>query len=74
MQTKKLQLKKEIKELRKIIAMKCLDCVNCQAKEVLNCQITGCPLWEKRPKELRGLYTLIKELKQKNLGFYKAKN
>lgn len=73
MKTKKLELKNQIKELKKIMAMKCLDCVCCQPKEIINCQIAGCPLWENRPKKLLGLYTLIKELKKKNLGFYEAK-
>lgn len=52
--------------------MKCLDCDNCQPKEVLQCDISGCPLWGKRPKTLRGLYTFIKVLKENNLGFYEA--
>lgn len=74
MKTNKLNLKKEIKSYKKIIAMKCLDCVCCQPKDVVNCEIITCPLWEKRPKELRGLYIYIKELKKKNLGFYEANN
>ncbi len=74
MKTNKLNLKKEIKDLKRIISMKCLDCVNCQPKEILMCEITGCPLWEERPKELKGLYTYIKDLRQKNLGCYEAKN
>ena len=70
MKTKKVQLKNQIKELRKIIAMKCLDCLCCQPKEIMKCEITGCPLWKNRPKKIRGLYILIKELKKINLGFY----
>ena len=72
MKTKKLILKKEIKYRDKAIFMKCLDCCCCQIKEILLCEIKGCPLWELRPKESRGLYTLIKQLKQKNLGLYEA--
>ena len=74
MKTKKLELKNQIKKLKNAIAMKCLDCVCCQPKEILKCQISGCPLWKERPKKLEGLYTLIKELKKKNIGFYEANN
>jgi hypothetical protein len=72
MRTNKLNLKRKIKEMHRVIAMKCLDCDNCQPKEVLQCDISGCPLWGKRPKTLRGLYTFIKVLKENNLGFYEA--
>ncbi|HKZ39721.1 MAG TPA: hypothetical protein VJ044_02095 [Candidatus Hodarchaeales archaeon] len=74
MRTNKLNLRREIKNLNKAIAMKCLDCVCCQAKEVLRCQITGCPLWNLRPKRLKGLYTIIRELKKKNPGYYQAES
>lgn len=70
MKTNKLNLKKEIKDLKKAIFKKCLDCVCCQPKEILRCEITGCSLWEKRPRELRGLYILAKQLRKQNLGFY----
>jgi len=72
MKTKKLILKKEIKYRDEAIFMKCLDCCCCQIKEILLCEIPGCPLWKLRPKEGKGLYTLIKQLKQKNLGLYEA--
>lgn len=74
MRTNKINLKREIKILRKIIAMKCVDCVCCQPKEILRCEIKGCPLWEKRPRELRGVYSLMKELKRKNIRDYEAGN
>jgi len=73
MKTKKIALKKQIKYLQEIIFMKCLDCTCCQIKEIINCEIKGCPLWEKRPKEAKGLYTLIKTLRQKNPELYEAK-
>lgn len=72
MKTKKIALKRKIKNLRTTIFMKCLDCTCCQPKEILLCEIQGCPLWEFRPKETNGLYTLINQLKQKNLGLYEA--
>lgn len=72
--TRKLELRKEIKNLTNTIAMKCLDCVCCQPKEILRCEIEDCPLWDKRPKELRGLYILIKKLRQININFYEANN
>lgn len=72
MKIKKLALKKEIKNLRQSIFMKCLDCCCCQIKEILLCEIQGCPLWKLRPKEGAGLYTLIKQLKQKNPQLYEA--
>ena len=74
MKIKKVDLKKRIKLLQETAWMKCLDCTCCQPKEILICEIRGCPLWEFRPKEKRGLYTLIKRLKQKNLGLYEVKN
>ena len=70
---KKNDLKKEIKLLQSATWMKCLDCINCQPKEIILCEIRGCPLWEFRPKEKKGLYTLIKRLKQKNRGLNEAK-
>lgn len=72
MKTNKLYLKKQIKHLQKLISMKCLDCTNCQPKEILLCEIKGCPLWEKRPIKANGLYTLIKRLKQNNPGLFVA--
>ncbi len=74
MKTKKLDLKKEIKNLKNIISLKCFDCVCCQPLEIAKCDITGCPLWEIRPKKLKGLYTLVKVLKEKNPEFYEANN
>jgi len=73
MRTKKLILKKEIKNLYKTIHMKCLECCCSQIKEVLLCDIPGCPLWELRPKEAKGLQALIKRLKQKNSDVSEAK-
>lgn len=73
MKSKKIDLKKEIKHLKQTIALKCLDCVSCQPKEILKCQISGCPLWGEKPKELKGVYSFIKVLKKKNPGFYEAK-
>lgn len=70
MKTNKAGLKKEVKKLREAIAMKCLDCVCCQPNEILRCEINDCPVWELRPKEKRGLYILVKELKKKNPDFY----
>ena len=72
MKTNKISLKKQIKYLRDLISMKCLDCTCCQPKEIFLCEIKGCPLWEKRPIEATGLYTLIKRLKQNNIGLYEA--
>jgi len=72
MKTKKLALKKEIKNLQQSIFMKCLDCCCCQIKEILLCEIPGCPLWNFRPNEGKGLYTLINQLKQKNPQLYEA--
>lgn len=73
MKTSKVDLKKKIKHFNKIIASKCLDCVCYQPKEVLRCEIASCPLWTSRPKELRGLYILVKDLKRKNNDIYEAK-
>jgi predicted nucleic acid binding AN1-type Zn finger protein len=70
MKTKKIELKNIIKDYKKAIAMNCLDCVCCQPKEVIICGISNCSLYEKRPKELKGMYRLAKELRKKNLGFY----
>lgn len=72
MKTKKLTLKKEIKYRDQAIFMKCLDCCCCQIKEILLCEIPGCPLWNFRPNAGKGLYTLIKLLKQKNPQLYEA--
>jgi hypothetical protein len=73
MKTNKISLKKQIKHLLDLISMKCLDCTCCQPKEIILCEIEGCPLWEKRPLKTKGLYTLVKRLKQKNPGLYEAK-
>lgn len=73
MKIKKITLKKEIKNLRQSIFMKCLDCTCCQPKEILLCEKNGCPLWKKRPTKTKGLYTLIKKLKQKNPDLYEVK-
>lgn len=72
MKTKKITLKREINKLHNLIFMKCLDCECCQIKEILRCDIKGCPLWEQRPFSAKGLYTLVKRLKQKNPGLYEA--
>ena len=73
MKTNKLSLKKEIKYRDEAIFMKCLDCCCCEIKEILLCNKPGCPLWELKPKKAKGLYALIKRLKQKNPEFYEAK-
>ena len=73
MKRNKLNLKKEIKELKKSIFMKCLDCACFQPKEIINCEISRGPLWEFRPKEAKGLYTLIKELKEKKDEYFEAR-
>ncbi|MBI4973315.1 hypothetical protein HZC27_01765 [Candidatus Roizmanbacteria bacterium] len=73
MKTQKIALKKEMKSLRQSIFMKCLDCTCCQSKEILLCEIPGCPLWNLRPKKLEGLYVLIEKLKQKNPDLYVVK-
>lgn len=70
MKTDKISLKKEVRRLKEVIAMKCLDCVCCQPKEVIRCEIPDCPLWKERPKKLEGLYILVKKLKKKNPDFY----
>lgn len=67
MKKTKYDLKKEIKCLRETVTLKCLECCNYQIQEVTECNVPGCPLWEERPKEAKGLYTLIKQLRQKNL-------
>lgn len=74
MKTNKLGLKKEIKYRDQAIFSKCLDCCCCQIKEILLCETQGCPLYELRPKEPKGLYTLIEKLKQKNPRLYVANN
>jgi len=65
MKTKKFSFKKQVRNLQEAIFLKCLDCCCCQIKEVLFCNIVDCPLWELRPKKSRGLYTLVRKLKQK---------
>lgn len=70
MRTKKNNLKKIIKILQAAIFSKCLDCTCCQSKEILLCEITGCPLYQFRPKELKGLHLLIEKLKKDNPGLY----
>ncbi len=72
MKTKQFTLKRKIKNLQEAIFMKCLDCTCCQPKEILLCTIQGCPLWELRPRETKGIYQLIKQLKQKNPELYEA--
>ncbi len=74
MKTKKNNLKKIIKILQAAIFSKCLECSNYQIKEVLFCNILGCPLWDLRPKQATGLYILIEKLKQKNNRNIEAKN
>ncbi|MCX6731076.1 MAG: hypothetical protein NTZ55_04455 [Candidatus Roizmanbacteria bacterium] len=69
MKIKKAKLRKEIKHLRQTIFLKCLECNNChqasgQIKEVIECDITGCPLWGERPLEAKGLFTLIRRLRK----------
>lgn len=66
MKIKKTILKKQLKNLQDLISMKCLDCTCCNPKEIFLCEIDGCPLFKERPTEAKGLYTLIKRLKQKN--------
>lgn len=66
MKTTKLLLKQEIRNNRKKDCMKCLECSRFQIKEILLCEVPGCPLWEERPKEAKGLHTLVKQLRQKN--------
>lgn len=73
MRTNKKGLKKEIKELKKAIFMKCLDCTCFQPKEIINCEISSCPLWKNRPREAKGLYILSKELKGKKDENFEAK-
>lgn len=73
MKIKQVELKKQIKNLRTHIFMKCLECTNCQPKEILRCQSYECPLWKERPVEAKGLYTLIKRLRQNNNEFHEAK-
>ena len=73
MKTNKISLKKEIKHLHEAIFMKCLDCSCYQPTEIIDCKIKVCPLWEERPKETRGLYSLTKKLKQKSSRFFEAK-
>lgn len=70
MKIKKTDLKKKINILQEAIYSKCLDCTCCQPKEILLCEIQGCPLWEFRPIEKKGLQILIKRLKEKNPKFY----
>lgn len=72
MRTKKTVLKRDISVLRKAIFSKCLDCVCCQPTLVIGCEISTCPLWQLRPKKLKGLYSLAKELRKSNIGFYEA--
>lgn len=74
MRTKKNNLKKIIKILRSAIFSKCLDCTCCQPNEILLCNISGCPLFHFRPKELTGLYSLTEKLKQKNPGLFVVNN
>lgn len=72
MKINKTTLKKQVTLLKSSIWMKCLDCTNCQPKEIILCEIDGCPLWNDRPLEAKGLYTLIKQLKQKNPRLFTA--
>ena len=67
MKTKKLELKGEIKNLRKIIALKCLDCVSNQIREINTCEIRGCSLWVERPKNFKGLLLRKNKIKIKNV-------
>lgn len=73
MKINKTTLKKKVKNLCISIWKKCLDCTNCQPKEIFNCETSDCPLWKKRPLKAKGLYTLIKQLKQTNLSSFEAK-
>jgi len=72
MKNKKLVLRKEIKDLHKSITMKCLECSCFQIKDTLLCDVPRCPLWEIRPTKAEGLYTLIKQYRQKNLSSSQA--
>jgi len=73
MKTKKIDLKKQIKLLKKTIFLKCLECTNCQIREVTGCDTSGCPLWSERPIEAIGLHTLIKQLRIKETDIPEAK-
>lgn len=72
MRTKKIELKNQINNYKKVIAEKCLECVCCQPREILICDIFGCPLWQYRPKIINGLYILANGLREKNNGFFEA--
>lgn len=72
MKTNKISLKRQIKNLNDLVAMKCLECSNCQIKEVLLCEIKGCPLWKNRPNKAKGLYILVRHLKQNNSKNFEA--
>lgn len=73
MKTRKNDLKNKIHQLEEVVAMKCLDCVCCFPKEIKQCQIKDCPLWNERPTEIKGLYILAKRLKGKNITLSEAK-
>jgi len=73
MKKTKVDLKRQIKHLQKIISLKCLECTNLQIHEVSACAITGCPLWSERPREAIGLRTLIKQLRQQETTIIEAK-
>lgn len=74
MKTSKNSLKKTIGIYQDLVSLKCLDCVCCQPKEILKCNVSTCPLWNNRPKKLEGVYKLANRLKKKNSENFEAKN
>lgn len=73
MRTKKIDLKKKIAEMQRLMTMKCLECVCYQPKEIGLCEIKDCPLWKYRPSKLEGVYSLVKQMRRKDLPISEAK-
>lgn len=67
MKINKSGLKNIIKLQQLAITQKCLDCVCFQPKEIPRCEISNCPLWKFKPKQLHGVYTLKKRMKKEEL-------